>query len=240
MDMSKLGNRIKWARTQKGWTSSELVRQSGVPQGTVSKIENYRQDNPGKYAIALQKALGVSMEWLMTGHGDAIKSGGDIGVTRTLPDLSKSTHNPVTVNNPARTTEDADGYVAVESYEVWSGLAAAEVRHMTVPARWLEARHMSASQLKSIEMPDDSQAGRLRRGDWVAVNVEWGGKLRNDTVYAVKIGGEYTLRRVAWQANGSLVLRCQNDDYADETLSAEDASGLDILGEFACFQAGSL
>ena len=110
---------------------------------------------------------------------------------------------------------------------------------MSAPTAWLESNGLRADQLKTIEVPDDSQADRIRRGDWVAINIEWGGKLKNDETYAVRIGGEYTLRRVAWQANGSLTLRCRNEDYPDEVVQAQDVDSLDILGSFARFQGNT-
>lgn len=71
MNLDTLGSRLIWARTQQGWDQAKLIESSGVPQGTVSKIERGAQDTTGKYAAKLARALNVSQDWLTTGEGDS-------------------------------------------------------------------------------------------------------------------------------------------------------------------------
>lgn len=64
----KLSDRLKAARKAKHWTQQELADKSGVPQGTISKIERGDQETTA-YTIDLADALGVSATWLSKGTG---------------------------------------------------------------------------------------------------------------------------------------------------------------------------
>ena len=130
----------------------------------------------------------------------------------------------------------ATGGAYVQSFEYWKGLVKNEIRQMSVSKIWLATSEYKIDQLKTIEMPDDSQSDRIRKGDTVVVCVDWGGTLKHDTLYAVRLGGQYTLRRTAHQANGNILLRCRNRDYADETIESSSVDKLDILGEFVRFE----
>ena len=130
----------------------------------------------------------------------------------------------------------ATGGAYVQSYEHWKGIVENEIRHTSVSKNWLADSGYNIGQLKTTEMPDDSQKDRIRKGDTVVVCVEWGDTLKHDTLYAVRLGGQYTLRKTAHQANGNILLRCRNRDYADETIESSSIEKLDILGEFARFE----
>lgn len=62
------GDRLRNARTAKGYSQQQLAEVSGVPQGTISKIERGDQQT-SRYDLALSEALDVSAKWLQTGHG---------------------------------------------------------------------------------------------------------------------------------------------------------------------------
>lgn len=64
----KLSDRLKTARKAKNWTQQQLAQKSGVPQGTISKIERGDQETTA-YTVDLADALGVSATWLSKGLG---------------------------------------------------------------------------------------------------------------------------------------------------------------------------
>lgn len=67
-----LGDRVKSTRLRRGFGSAELDRAAGVPQGTTSRLESKQRGKWGGTATTVArvaKALGVNMEWLMTGAG---------------------------------------------------------------------------------------------------------------------------------------------------------------------------
>ncbi len=62
-------NRIKKARTEKGWSQSELARRMFVSQPSVADWESGRKAPHTKNLARLAMLLGVSVEWLATGRG---------------------------------------------------------------------------------------------------------------------------------------------------------------------------
>ena len=55
----QVGKRLSNARTEKGWTKSQLAKRSGVARNTIARIENgcsCRDSTPGKLAQALGNA----------------------------------------------------------------------------------------------------------------------------------------------------------------------------------------
>lgn len=58
-----LGEKIKLARDQRGWTLEELSEKSGVKVGTISALEN-RGSNKSVYFPAIARALGMTVEQL--------------------------------------------------------------------------------------------------------------------------------------------------------------------------------
>lgn len=79
--MKNLGERLRYIRKQKGWSQEKLAHESGVNQGTISKIEREGQYK-SVYAFQLAEALGVNSVWLLTGDEaiqiDNVSSGQEI------------------------------------------------------------------------------------------------------------------------------------------------------------------
>lgn len=65
-----IGERIVRARKAVQLTQVELAQQTEIPQGTISRYEVGGFDEIGALKLLrLARALGVSMEWLLTGEG---------------------------------------------------------------------------------------------------------------------------------------------------------------------------
>jgi len=64
-----LGTRLKEKRLQLGFSQAILAEKSGVKQGTISRIERGNQ-RKSEYAGQLAKALGCTVEWLVTGKDE--------------------------------------------------------------------------------------------------------------------------------------------------------------------------
>jgi SOS-response transcriptional repressor LexA len=62
----KYGERLRIAREHKGLSQDELVKISGVKQGTISKIERGDQNSSG-FDAELSHALGIEAMWLKKG-----------------------------------------------------------------------------------------------------------------------------------------------------------------------------
>ena len=70
--ISVLGRNIYRYRRGLGFSQFELARRSGVIQGTISQLESGKQQDVFvRHALALARALDVSVEELMEGRGEA-------------------------------------------------------------------------------------------------------------------------------------------------------------------------
>lgn len=126
------------------------------------------------------------------------------------------------------------GLTHVRCYELDKKELSTEVHGMTVLTRWLEEEGISAEDLVSIVLPDDSQGPRRMKGDVVAINTNYGQLLKNDKLYAIKLGEKHTLRRIAYLGSGDVMLSCSNPDYkhAEERIHKSQIDNLEILGEY--------
>ena len=69
--MKTVAERLKDARTVRGWTQSHLATAAGVATGTVGNIESAIRQSPGSLP-KLATALKVSHDWLAYGKGDML------------------------------------------------------------------------------------------------------------------------------------------------------------------------
>ncbi|MEI7841749.1 MAG: helix-turn-helix transcriptional regulator [Gallionellaceae bacterium] len=65
-----MDNRIKKARSEKGWSQADLSRRMFVSQPSVAAWESGRKAPHTKNLARLAMLLEVSVEWLTTGRGD--------------------------------------------------------------------------------------------------------------------------------------------------------------------------
>jgi transcriptional regulator with XRE-family HTH domain len=66
---SHLGDRVRTLRSQRGWSLEELATVSGVSRSMLSQIERNETNPTVVVALAISKALGVSLDELAHGPG---------------------------------------------------------------------------------------------------------------------------------------------------------------------------
>jgi transcriptional regulator with XRE-family HTH domain len=77
-ESAEIGGRIARAREAKKWSQGELSRQAGIRPETVSRYEAGLNVPRTKEAIAMARALGVAVEWLLTGEEARIVYDSDV------------------------------------------------------------------------------------------------------------------------------------------------------------------
>ena len=65
-----IGQRLKQARGQKGYTQRQIADKLGVHSTTISKHELDTAEPDSEALLQLAKIYGVSVEWIMYGHED--------------------------------------------------------------------------------------------------------------------------------------------------------------------------
>jgi DNA-binding XRE family transcriptional regulator len=66
--MATVGDRIKARRLELGWTQEELANKAKISKGFLSDLENGRRNVGADTLLDLANALGLSLDYLMTGE----------------------------------------------------------------------------------------------------------------------------------------------------------------------------
>lgn len=68
IDLKKLGENIRFLRAGKGWTLSDLARQSGISKAYISDLENGSAGRPNiQYVYSIARALDTTLQELLDG-----------------------------------------------------------------------------------------------------------------------------------------------------------------------------
>ena len=209
---------------------AKLSRDAEISPSQISQWISGERNMAEDSARSIERALRLPNRYMdqLDGNTDIKSRGGVV------------TPNSNTVNNTsdmlhisAKDGERRMDLTRVQSYELWSGEINTEVRGMSVPTEWVEEDGVDAASLVSIKLSDDAQ-GQPGKGSVVVVNMDYGKNLKNDKLYAIRLGDSYTLRLVAILGSGDIRLCCANPDYkhAEEQIKKDDVGNLDILGEY--------
>jgi y4mF family transcriptional regulator len=66
--MSGVGERIKTRRLELGWTQDQLAQKAGISKSFLSDLENGKRSVRADNLLDIARALGVSLDFLMTGE----------------------------------------------------------------------------------------------------------------------------------------------------------------------------
>jgi y4mF family transcriptional regulator len=73
--MAAIGERIRERRTKLGWTQEQLAQTAGISKSFLSELESGKRSVSADKLLDLAQALGVSLDYLMTGQGNEPKHG---------------------------------------------------------------------------------------------------------------------------------------------------------------------
>lgn len=65
--MSGVGDRIKKRRLELNWTQDQLAQKAGISKSFLSDLENGKRSVSADNLLDIARALGVSLDYLMTG-----------------------------------------------------------------------------------------------------------------------------------------------------------------------------
>jgi transcriptional regulator with XRE-family HTH domain len=68
--LSDLGSRIRKLRSSRGWTLDQLAGESQLTKGYLSQVENGKAQPTGRVLLQIARALGASVDWLLTGNSE--------------------------------------------------------------------------------------------------------------------------------------------------------------------------
>jgi transcriptional regulator with XRE-family HTH domain len=89
-DESGLGKRIQQLRNSREWTLEQLAGESGVTKGFLSQVENGKAHPTGRVLLGIARALGASVDWLLTGdsEGEVVEAARPVEIPRELAELA--------------------------------------------------------------------------------------------------------------------------------------------------------
>ena len=65
--MASVGERIRGRRSELGWTQDQLAQKAGISKSFLSDLENGKRSVGAINLLDIARALGVSLDFLMTG-----------------------------------------------------------------------------------------------------------------------------------------------------------------------------
>jgi y4mF family transcriptional regulator len=66
--MASVGERIRGRRAELGWTQDQLAQKAGISKSFLSDLENGKRSVGANNLLDIARALGVSLDFLMTGE----------------------------------------------------------------------------------------------------------------------------------------------------------------------------
>lgn len=220
--MTELKNRIQSAMDYAQINGKELSILTGL---TTAAISQYKT---GKIltlnAMAAQKiadALGVNVEWLVTGEGNMIKP------------------NIISLDN-ADSDKLPAGFVQIPEYKICFGAGEAEEPTYEeiqdcVPAYFRSSffsdRGINPKNCKRFKVIGDSMIPLINDGDYITVDCTPKDYIENNQIYALVFDHSLRIKRLI-KSFKSLTIRSDNPIYSDEVLTLEEAAQMiHIIGK---------
>lgn len=220
--MTELKNRIQSAMDYAQINGKELSILTGL---TTAAISQYKT---GKIltlnAMAAQKiadALGVNVEWLVTGEGNMIKP------------------NIISLDN-ADSDKLPAGFVQIPEYKICFGAGEAEEPTYEeiqdcVPSYFRSSffsdRGINPKNCKRFKVIGDSMIPLINNGDFITVDCTPKDYIENNQIYALVFDHSLRVKRLI-KSFKTLTIRSDNPIYPDEVLSLEEAAQMiHIIGK---------
>ncbi|MEK7947671.1 S24 family peptidase [Pigmentiphaga sp. YJ18] len=232
-----LGKQVRHYRDKRGLTLEELEALSGVAAGTIHALES-RDSTRSKYAPALAKALGLTLDQLLDESRD-IEAGGS-----SFADQLRSAEGQIAVWEKPDDLAPDENRVWVDRYDLicsaGHGAVQWEIRQKNALPFTLDFFRAIGSDPKDCRLAmarGDSMEHFLFDRDMIMIDVSKI-KPRDGIVYAVCFEDEFLVKQLFRQAGGALTLHSFNDKYPDRLVQPGSGSHFEIVGEIV-YRSGS-
>lgn len=218
-----LGKNVRKLREARGWEQKDLALASGVSNGTISAIE-VRDSKRSAVAPALARALGVTLEQLMSDDMDAL-------APAPIPEPSSLV--------PAPTPAPGDAIVRVPLLANAGSMGTGtDVLHEDVVVgqidlseQWLLRRikPTSPQALRFIHAYGDSMSPTFEDGDVLLVDTGMRDPRLIDGVYVMAANDRMYVKRVRQRLDGTIEISSDNSTVKTvDVLNGGNA--IDVLG----------
>lgn len=217
------GQRIAFARKNIKKVSQEELGKlaGGLKQGTISGLESGKSDSTSS-ALEIARALGVSVDWLLTGKGEV-----------NIPTSDQNQTNQVAQSNVIR-----DGYIYLDLLDVQAaaGNGVEMIEHpsvvtkMEIQEEWAQRTFGGdLSRIMLITARGTSMSGTIENGDVLFVDstvCEYDG----EGIYVIARGCEVLVKRLQKLHGNRLEIISDNPNNRSETLDEAQANEVIICG----------
>ena len=212
--MENAAQRLKKARTLRGFNQVRLATESGLSTGTIGNIESGSRGIE-KSAYKLAKALGVNPVWLATGEGPMLP------VIAEASGAGSSARFGTPVASLGDDDQLSEDYVQIKETEVRFAAGNGRQAHFdevsesvprTYRRSWFVQEGINPEQARCFKVHGESMEPFLYDGDTVLVNLAER-DIINGKVYAIRYGDELRIKRVYRKIDGGLVLHSDNPAF---------------------------
>ena len=232
-----LGSRVRQHRLSLRWSQAELARRLNIKQQSIDQLESGKVKTP-RYIVELAETLGVPLDWLRLGVGNARfpkTTQGKNNFGKALPSDTQNIQDENASKFKVHGTYfclNGETYCFVPVYEARSlvdlGALKAEsiepVSHNIFRKDWVKSISNAEppSNLVILSMAGDSMRDTLHDGDHVLVDLSVRRWVR-DGMYVIRYStnDELMIKRLVRQPSSNfLIVRSDNRNYGSEfTLS---------------------
>lgn len=211
--MSDLSSRLSNLLAQKNLSLNAFAKMVGVTQPAISKIVNGETLNP-KYIVEIADALGVSVEWLKTGKGEA-------------PDFAKMAENP--------TACEDEETIRLEQFNVVASCGSGKINDIVEVVSAIEYhqshfRHLfgglNPNDIKIITSNGDSMSPTIESRELLFVNIKVN-SFEGDGIYVFTYGETLHIKRLQ-MAGDVLRVISDNTNYPMWEIKEENFDRLHI------------
>jgi phage repressor protein C with HTH and peptisase S24 domain len=231
--MTTLSERLREARTDANMTQAGLAKAVGIGQSLIGNLESGLRLT-SKHIPKIAAALGVSAIWLSDGIGQKHGPGSE----GMAPNIA-TPPRPVLVFDDDKDETD-DGYISVPRLTLVASCGTGrmnwEVDLKGTPnmfrKAWCIKKRYNPEKLVTVMAEGDSMSPGIPHGASITLNTE-DTLARTGKRYAIDFLGEFFIKRLFRESDGSITIRSDNADksrFPDWTISTDHMESLNILG----------
>lgn len=214
-------------------SKTKFAKSTGKTPAQITDICKGRGKPTFDYLLALNVKYGLNVNWLLTGEGKAFTGES----SRLLMEESPRRKSSI----PSAEVLEQD-FVMVPRYDVrasagYGAIINSEqvVDYLAFKKDWVQSDlRAEAPNLALITADGDSMEPTIRNGDLLLVDLGQT-RVKKDSIYILRLDDLLIAKRLQWMFDGSLMIRSDNSAYADQSVSQDQSTELQVLGRVIWF-----
>jgi phage repressor protein C with HTH and peptisase S24 domain len=227
------GERVKFLRTEKSWSQTDLAERAGISQNAVAKIE---QGGNTSNVVELAKALDVSPAFLKLGEGMRASYAASlrpIAIWENEDDLPQ------------------DKYIFIPALEIKLSAGNGNLvwhvdergQRQAFTQKWADRMGIDAACAATMVVSGSSMEPRYQDGDSVVVDYCQRDTIIDGKVYAIILNNETYIKRLFKEVDGSVRIVSDNPDksrHPDRVVMEEYMDKLAIIGRVVALAGAAI